>query len=123
MPEISDYLPSVQQQQLAQLIHQVQSGGFGRLEIRIEQHQARWFRPASMIHNPGSTNIVILPAQSLEVLLGPWLEPFLREMTIIAGHGWGSLAICIEYGHISAIESTHDVRAHTGKTGPLRAGL
>lgn len=117
---IEELLPAAQRAQLAQLTAQLLSHGYGRLEVRVEKGNIRWFRPAETVYNPAAIfRIPAIDTQPLTVLLGAWLPSFQSGLEVVMASGWGSLYIGVEHGNIRYIETTPDVRARTGTTGPL----
>jgi hypothetical protein len=116
---IDELLPAVQRSQLAQLTAQLLSHGYGRMEVRVEKGQVRWFRPSETVYNPSAVFKTAVPDQTLTELLGAWLLPFQDGLSAVMAAGWGSLYIGVEHGRIRYVEKTPDVRARTGTTGPL----
>jgi hypothetical protein len=101
-----------QYRQLAQLLTQLVGAGDGHLEIRIEKHSARWFRPSSIRYDPDAWidegQAVALPVGEI---LGAWRDSLERDLRRVMAHGWGSIRISVGSGIITAVETSLDIRA------------
>ena len=114
-------LSATQETQLAQLLRGILANGSGRLEIRVERHSPKWFRPCTPIYSPILPSAPHYPTRPGDPL-GAWRDAFDLALRQLMGSSHGSLFIQVEHGQIRCIEPVPDVRVRTGQTAPLGAG-